>query len=269
MDSQKWIVEGPQTIELDGAVRRLKVSLVGGHLDVIGHDEPTVRIEVHSLSGKGLRVEVEGDQLVVDHPQLAWDNWLEVFASFRGTARADVSLLVPRDLEVRIGVVSAQALVSGLNAEGSVSTVSGGVIVEGVSGDLQLNSVAGELTAHDHYGRITAHTVSGDVTVAGELFGFTGDTVSGSVFLDVDGSPDEIRVNTVSGAVTARLAAEIATRYRINTVGGRVHLDDTEVRPGPFSGPYTGGYGELAGRFLDFVASTVSGPVSVLHTVRA
>lgn len=264
---EKWIIDEPQTIELDRTVRRLTVRLAGGHLDVIGHDEPTARIEVHGVGGRDLRVTVKGDELVVDHPQLGWDNWLDVLTSFRGRMTADVAILVPRDLEVKIGVVSAQTLISGLDAEGSVSTVSAPVIVEGVSGDLSLHSVSGELTAHDHYGRIIAHSISGDMTLTGELFGVTADTVSGSVFLDATGSPDRFRINTVSGGVTARLGAEVGTQYRITTVSGRLQLDDQEIRG--LNGTWSGRFGELSGSFLDATVNTVSGDISVLHAVRA
>ncbi|MEJ1230155.1 MAG: hypothetical protein WDM88_05315 [Galbitalea sp.] len=53
-------------------MRRLKVALVRGQVDIVGHDEPTTRVEVHSVSGKELRVALDGDSLEVDHPQLRW-----------------------------------------------------------------------------------------------------------------------------------------------------------------------------------------------------
>ena len=57
-----------------------------------------------------------------------------------------------------------------------------------------------------HRGDIVSHTVSGDVTVSGEIKRFRSDAVSGEVFLDVTGIPDEVRVKSVSGNVTVRLA---------------------------------------------------------------
>jgi hypothetical protein len=63
------------------------------------------------------------------------------------------------------------------------------------------------------------------------------------------------------------LRADLPTRYRINTISGRLQLDETEVRG--VNGTYSSKYGELNGTFLDFTANTVSGAVSVLHAVRA
>lgn len=266
MAQEKWLIDGAKTIDVDN-VRKLKVGLVAGQVNVIGHDETYARIEVHSVTGKELLVQVDGDTLEIDHAQLRWDNFIDVFKSFRGSARVDVTITVPRDIALKFGVVSATALVTGLTAEASVSTVSGDVVVDGLYGDLQLNAVSGELSVRGHYGKINAHTISGDITASGEIMAFSGDTVSGDVFLDIQGTPDEVKLNTISGSITVRLEEGVPAQYKINTVSGRLQLDDSEIRG--VRGSYTGKYGDLDRRWLEFRANTVSGSISVLHQVSA
>ncbi len=174
-----------------------------------------------------------------------------------------LSILVPRDVALKFGVVSANALISGLRGDATISTVSGDLVVDGVEGDITLNSVSGELAVRNHVGRIGAHTVSGDITASGEITKFNSDGVSGEVFLDVQGGPDEIRANTVSGNITARLEDGFAADYRINTVSGRIQLDDTAITG--VRGSYSGKYGTLEGGWLEFRANTVGGNVAVLH----
>lgn len=262
----KWLLDGPRTIDVEG-IRRLKVALIRGQVDIIGHDEPGARVEVHSVRGRDLKVSVVGDTLEIDHPQLRWDNWIEAFTSFTGTASADVSIVVPRKVALKLGVVSATGLISGLHDDASISTVSGELTLDGMRGDLQLNSVSGELAVRDHVGRITAHTVSGDITASGEVRSFSCDGVSAEIMLDITGVPDEIKVNTVSGNVTARLDAAAATSYSISTVSGRLQLDDTRITN--IRGRYTAKHGELDRRWTDFRVNGVSADVSVLHTARA
>jgi DUF4097 and DUF4098 domain-containing protein YvlB len=266
MAEEKWLVEGEKTIDL-GPITRLKVSLVAGQVDIIGHDEPTTRVEVHSVSGKGLKVVRDGESLVIDHPQLNWDNFIEVFKSFRGTAKADVSIMVPRAVALKLGVVSASALVSGLTEDATLSTVSGELALDSMRADVRLNAVSGEIAVSNHTGDVSLSTVSGDVTAAGEIPRFTADSVSGRVFLDLNGTPDEVRVNTVSGAVTTRLAPGTAAQYRINTVGGRIHLDDSDISG--TRGAFTGRYGSLDKSWTDIRVNTVGGDISVLHAVKA
>jgi Putative adhesin len=262
MAEEKWLIEGPKVIDL-GVVRKLKVALVRGQVDIVGHDEPTTRVEVHSVAGKELRIAIDGDSLEIDHPQLRWDNFIDVFRSFRGSASADVSILVPRDVALRFGVVSASALISGLRGDATISTVSGDLVIDGLEGDITLNSVSGELAVQGHVGKIAAHTVSGDVTLSGRIHSLTCDGVSSDVFLDVQGAPDLIKVNTVSGSVTARLEEGYGADYRINTVSGRIQLDDASVTG--VRGTYTGKYGTLERNWLELRANTVSGNISVLH----
>jgi DUF4097 and DUF4098 domain-containing protein YvlB len=266
MAQEKWLVDGPKVIDV-GLIRTLKVSLVGGQVDIVGHDEPGARVEVHSVAGKDLKISVDGDTLEIDHPELRWDNFLDAFRTFRSSARADVSIMVPRDVALKFGVVSASALISGLRTDANISTVSGDVVIDGLSGELRLNSVSGEVSARDHTGPIYAHLVNSAITATGHVSEFTSDSVTGDVFLDLAGTPSAIRINTVSGNVTVRLESDVPAEYKINTVSGRLHLDDSDVRG--VRGAFTGKFGTLDKTWLEFRANTVSGDISLMHAVTA
>jgi DUF4097 and DUF4098 domain-containing protein YvlB len=266
MTQERWILNpgDSRTIDFE-VVRKLKVSLIAGRVDVIGHDEPTARVEVSNVTGKELKITIDGDTLEVDHPQWRWDNFIDVFRSWRGKARADVTILVPRDVELKLGVVSAIALVSGLVTDAKLNTVSGEITADGIVGDLDLNTVSGELTARDHRGEVYAHTVSGDITVSGSVTKLSVDGVSANIYLDVFGTPFEVKSNSVSGDLTMRLDENVGVRYRINTVSGVAHLDGTTVIKGSMGKTYTSQTGSLEGKWLDVSASSVSGNVSVIR----
>ncbi|MFF2053607.1 DUF4097 domain-containing protein [Leifsonia sp. NPDC058194] len=268
MAQEKWLIQPGETRTIDvELVRTLKVGFIGGQIDIIGHDEPGARIEVHTVQGRDLKITVDGDRLEIDHPQLRWDNFIEVFKSMRSNAKADVSVLVPRDVVLKFGVVSATALIAGLRSDARLSTVSGDVVADGLVGDIELNSVSGELSVRDHHGRINAHTVSGDVTVSGTIPKLAVDGVSGDVMADISGTPDEVAINTVSGDSTIRIPEAIGARYRANTVSGRVQLDNVVV-VGSVGKGYSGTTGSLDGSWVDINVNTVSGAVSVLRSSR-
>lgn len=268
MAQEKWLIQPGESRTIDvELVRTLKVGFIGGQIDIIGHDEPGARIEVHTVQGRDLKVTIDGDRLEIDHPQLRWDNFIEVFKSMRSNAKADVSVLVPRDVALKFGVVSATALISGLRSDARLSTVSGDVVADGLVGDIELNSVSGELSVRDHTGRINAHTVSGDATVSGTIPKLSVDGVSGDVMADISGTPDEIAINTVSGDSTIRIPEAIGARYRANTVSGRVQLDNVVV-VGSVGKGYTGTTGSLDGSWVDINVNSVSGAVSVLRSTR-
>jgi len=266
MSLEKWLVQAGESkvIDLD-VVRSVKIALVGGQIDVIAHDEPTARVEVHSVSGRPLKVSMDGDRLEIDHIQLRWDSIVEVVKGLgRRGDRADVSLLVPRGVALKFDTVSADGLVSGLHSDARVSTVGGDVVVDGLHGDIDVNTVHGELSVRNHTGRVAAHTVSGDVTAAGALTRFTVDGVSGSVFVDAEGTPDEIQANTVSGDLTVRIDEGLGARYRINTVSGTLQLDGSVVR-GTFGRGYTSTTGSLDSKWVDIAANSVTGDVVVVR----
>lgn len=263
MAQEKWLVEqGPKTIDV-GSIRTLKVGLIGGRIDVIGHDEPGARVEIHSMTGKDLKVSIDGDTLEIDHAQFRWDSIIESFSRFTGKASAEVSVYVPRDVALKFGVITASGLIAGLVTDATVNTVSGDLVIDGLSGHLTLNSVSGELNVRDHTGRITAQTVGGDVTVDGAIERFSANTVGGDVFADLRGSADELKVNTVGGNVTVRLPAGLPVQYKISTAAGRVQLDDTSYAG--VRGQFTARHGLLDQHWLDFRANTVGGDVTAMH----
>ncbi|AMB60197.1 DUF4097 family beta strand repeat-containing protein [Microterricola viridarii] len=265
MAIEKWLIQpgDSKVIDLE-LVRKLKVSLIGGKIDVLAHDEPGARVEVHSVTSKELKVEIDGDTLEIDHPQLRWDNFIDAFKGFKGSAKAEVSVLVPRDVAVKLGVVSASALVSGFATDAKVSTVTGDIVIDHVIGDLDANTVNGEVSVGHHTGRINVNTVSGDVVASGAITRFHADGVSGNMILDVVGTPAEVNTNTVSGDLTVRMDSGRGERYRVNTVAGTVFLDDTNFK-GTLGKGFERVIGDLSGSWLDLQANSVSGNISIVR----
>ncbi|UOQ87873.1 hypothetical protein MUN74_11235 [Agromyces endophyticus] len=265
MTIEKWVITPGESRVIDlELVRKLKVSLIGGKVDLIAHDEPGARVEVSKVSGKDLLVTIDGDALEVDHPQLRWDNFIDAFKGWANNAKAEVSILAPRDVVLKLGVVSGDALVAGFDGDAKLSTVSGELVVDDHDGDLELSSVSGELSVGNHTGRITAHSVSGDIVATGTITVFNADTVAGDMIVDAFGTPSRIDTNTVSGDLTVRFDPGAGARYRVNTVGGTVLIDDVTMK-GVLGKGFERVTGELAGRWLDFGANSVSGSISIMR----
>lgn len=269
MTLEKWIIHPGETRVIDiETVTRLKVGLVGGQIDILAHDEPGVRIEVHAVTIKDLRIEVTGDSIEIDHPQLRWDNFLEVFRNFgSGGPKAEISVAVPRTVALNLGVVSASALVSGLANDTRLNTVSGDIIVDGLTGDLAVNAVSGDVQVRELIGALSANSVSGDIAATGEVRKASIDTVSGSMVVDSTGRVSQVSLNTVSGTSTIRIDEGHPANYVVRSVSGRVQVDGV-VRSGTGAGPTTnfaGSIGELSGSFVDVRANSVSGDITVLR----
>lgn len=264
--TEKWLIAPGEERVIDiASATRLKVGLVGGQVDVIAHDEPGIRIEVSGVTVKDLRIESDGTQIEIDHPQLGWDNFLEVFRNFgSGGPRAEVSVAVPRSIALNLGVVSAGALISGLTNDARLNTVSGDVIVDTHSGDLTLNSVSGDVQVRDLTGAANANSVSGDVALTGSIRKATVDTVSGNIWVDAAGAVGTINLNTVSGNSTIRLEETLPANYVLRSMNGRMLVDGVDRgNSGPTN--YTGSTGELAGSFVDVRSNSVSGDTTVLR----
>lgn len=268
MTLEKWIIHPGETRVIDiEDVHALKIGLVGGQIDVVGHDEPDTRIEVHNVTIKDLRIEATGDRVEIDHPQLRWDNFLEVFRNFgSGGPKAEISVAVPRHVALTLGVVSASALVTGLTSDAKLNTVSGDVIVDGLQGEVTVNAVSGDVHLRELTGSLSANSVSGDVAATGALSKATIDTVSGAMVVDSAGPVHQINLNTVSGNSTIRLDESLPANYVMRSVSGRMQVDGVDRSgSGSVTTSYAGSTGELSGTFVDVRANSVTGDVTVLR----
>ncbi|WP_083586785.1 DUF4097 family beta strand repeat-containing protein [Agrococcus sp. Marseille-P2731] len=259
--TERWTIgEGEsRVIDID-AVRALRVGIVGGSVDIIGHDEPTARVEVHRVEGRDLTVTLEQGRLSISHPKVSWDDvWESVKALVGVRARVELSIVVPRQVALSLGQVGASALVTGLRDRASLGTVSGAIQVESHTGDLDLNTVSGDIEVSGGAGRLSVHGVSASVTASGALEAIGIDTVSGDVLLDVHGSPRSISANSVSGDVTVRIDAGQGVRATTRTVSGRGAIAGVAM-------PKRGGREVVDGaNAFDFSASTVSGDITVVR----
>ena len=275
----QWRIDKPQSLDLTG-VRRLDVRVVAGSVDVVGRpdpaanpdgsaergvaDEGAAHLEVTRVDGT-LIVTLEGDTLTIAHERLSWGGLLD-WVSTNRKASADVSISLPAACPVELGVVSADAVVSGIVSPVKVKSVSGSVTLDGVRSDISAQTVSGDLEARGLSGSLHFTTVSGDLTVVDGTSGrVRAETVSGQVTLDLDIPADSsIDMSSVSGDLTVRLPGTAGLTVTAKTMSGGMDSAfeglTTERKPGRISmqGQVGTGDGQLR-------AKTVSGDVTLLR----
>ena len=267
MPTESWVVGGPQIIEVE-QVDSLRVQLVGGRVDVVVHDDPAetgVRIEVHSVSGNPLEVLLADGELRVGYSftLVGWEAFVQKFRTLRDQDSADVHIAVPRTIAVKLGTVTAEGLLAGVQHDASVSTVSGSIVTDSTRGALSANAVSGEIVVRGHTGDLTLNSVSGDLTAAGDLARVHANTVAGALVLDVSAGTPSIGATTVSGDVTVRLPLGRGVNVEARSVTGRVVVDGHDYKsplPGQTKVDLRSGDGAC------FVSTTsVSGHLTVLR----
>lgn len=234
MATESWVVAGPQIIEVE-QVASLRVQLVAGRVDVVAHDDPErrdARIEVHSVDGRPLEVTLRDGELAVGYSFTlgGWEAFLDKFRTFQGRDRVEVHIAVSRGIAVRLGTVSADGLLAGLEQDAGVSTVSGQLVTDSTRGALSVNTVSGDAVVRAHDGDLTLNTVSGDLTCSGLLSRVNANTVSGSLVLDVSRSASSIATTSVSGDLTLRLPATCGVKVEARSATGRVVVDGRDHR---------------------------------------
>jgi hypothetical protein len=267
IDMAQWRIDRPQSLDLEG-VRRLEVRMVAGNVDVVGRTEDAdagaAQVEVSDVDGP-LTVSLENGTLTIVHERLTWGGLLDWVGNRK--ASATVSVSVPADCPVELGVVSADAIVSGIVADRTaVKSVSGDVTLDGVRSDITAQTVSGDLETRQLTGTLRFTTVSGDLTVvSGASDAVKAETVSGDLTLDLEPTRGgRIDLSSVSGDVTVRMPETVGLTVDVKTMSGRLDSafsgTHTERKPGKAS--LHGQVGDGDGRLS---AKTVSGDITLLR----
>ncbi|MFF2013692.1 DUF4097 domain-containing protein [Streptomyces sp. NPDC058195] len=267
MPVSTWAVAEPQKLTFDDPVTSLDVRVVGGTVNVVGTDEPDARLEVTSLDGPPLIVTLEDGALTVAYEDLPWQDFLKWFDRGARQRRAVVSLAVPAGSAVKVGVVGAGAVVSGIRGRTDVRGVTGDTTLVGLVGPVLADTVSGSVEAQSVAGALRFHSVSGDLTVIeGAGAAVKAESVSGNMVLDLDptGKPTDIRLTTVSGEIAIRLPHPADATVEANTASGSVSNGFADLR---VSGQWgtkkiTGTLGDGTGKLR---ATTVSGSIALLR----
>jgi hypothetical protein len=267
MTESTWEVAEPKKLAFDEPVTALNVRVVSGTVNVVGTDEGSARLEVSQIEGPPLIVTQQGSTLTVAHEGLPWKGflkWLDRKSPHRG---AVVSLAIPADSAVEVGVVSAGAVVSGIRGRTDVRGVTGDTTLVGLSGPVRANTVSGSLEAQSVTGDLRYTSVSGDLTVIeGAGSSVRAESVSGDMVIDIDpaGNPTDIRLATVSGEVAIRLPHLTDAQVEANTARGAVSnaFEDLRVSGQWGAKKITGTLGAGTGTLR---ATTVTGSIALLR----
>ncbi|MCZ7458034.1 DUF4097 family beta strand repeat-containing protein [Streptomyces sp. WMMC940] len=265
MPDSTWEVAEPTKLTFDEPVTSLNVRIVNGTVNVVGTDESSARLEVSEIEGPPLVVTRTGSTVSVAYDDVPWKGFLKLLDRKGWHRHAVVSLAVPADAAVEVGVVGAGAVVSGIRGRTDVRGVSGDTTLVGLSGTVRAETVSGSLEAQAVTGDLRFHSVSGDLTVIeGAGSSVRADSVSGDMAIDLDGTPTDIRLTSVSGEVAIRLPHPADARVEANTASGAVSnaFEDLRVSGQWGAKKITGTLGAGSGSLR---ATTVSGSIALLR----
>ncbi|MFI9118193.1 DUF4097 family beta strand repeat-containing protein [Streptomyces bikiniensis] len=270
----EWSVTEPTKLAPADPVTRLRIRIVNGAVNVVGTDEDSARVEISEVDGPPLLVSQDGSTLTVGYEDLQWKHVLKLFDRKEYRRRAVVSVAVPAGVDVEVGVVGAEAVVSGIRGRTEVRGVSGDTTLLGLSGPVRAESVSGSLEAQSVTGALHANSMTGDVTVIEGTGGSVrAETISGDMVVDLDpagldGPPADIRLSSVSGEVAVRLPHPADARVEASTTSGSVSNAFEDLRVGGQWGAktVTGTLGSGRGTLK---ATTVSGSIALLRRPEA
>ncbi|MEU3611504.1 DUF4097 family beta strand repeat-containing protein [Streptomyces sp. NPDC006872] len=262
----EWSVAEPRKLSFDEPVHELHVRIVDGTVNVVGTDEGSARLEVSRIEGPPLVVSHRDGNLTVAYEDLPWKGFLKWLDRKGWRRSAVVSLAVPAGTRVEVGVVSAGAVVSGIDGRAEVKGVNGDTTLVGLAGPVRADTVSGNVEAQALTGDLRFNSVSGDLTVVEAGSSVKADSVSGSMIVDLDPTsrPTNIDLTSVSGEIAIRLPHPADARVEANTASGSVSnaFEDLRVSGQWGAKRITGRLGAGTGRLK---ATTVSGSIALLR----
>ncbi|MEU6146293.1 DUF4097 family beta strand repeat-containing protein [Streptomyces sp. NPDC047081] len=262
----EWSLAEPRKLTFEEPVRELHVRIVNGTVNVVGTEEGSARLEVSQIEGPPLVVTQQGGTLTVAYDDLPWKGFLKWLDRKGWRRSAVVSLAVPTETRVEVGVVGAAAVVSGIDGHAEVKGVTGDTTLVGLTGRVRADTVSGNVEAQALRGDLRFNSVSGDLTVVEAGSSVKADSVSGSMIVDLDPAsrPTDINLTSVSGEIAIRLPHPADAEVEANTASGTVSnaFEDLRVSGQWGAKRITGRLGSGNGSLK---ATTVSGSIALLR----
>ncbi len=199
-----------------------------------------------------------------------------------GEARLHIK--VPKDSELHLTTVSADATVGGVNGAQRLNAVSGDVTTEIAAGNLELKTVSGDvkIKGHGQPAQLRVTTVSGDVHLEHGAGDLETTTVSGTLVVSLDTARSvharttsgdmhfdarmtrgaSFEASTVSGDLSVRASAEGGYAYEVSTFSGDISdcFGGQKAEKGIVGHSMSGSRGEGAGHMR---LKTMSGDVQL------
>jgi len=258
----RWTVDAPTRCDFDD-VTALQVRLIDGTVAVLATDD-SPSVVVSGIHGRPLQVSYEDGALTIGYEVLSWERLLDWLNPVHDSAA--ITITVPADCPIQLGVVSASAVVCGLNSGAAVKGVSGEITLDGVAGHVQADTVSGALDGRDIDGTVCFKSVSGGLTLAdGALTLLEADSINGQIAADVSlDASGRMRISTISGDVTVRLPADSDARVRLHSTSGNVRSEFDALRTSMSPGSHTVS-GNVGGGSGNVSVNSVSGAVTLLR----
>ena len=203
----------------------LRVSNIRGSVDVKPGDEGVITVVAvkHLDSGDADETEIvvkqldDGQVVVETRYQKSGLGWLGV----NRPCKVDYVIRTPVACSVKMGCVSSEASIQGLEGEFVFTTVSGSMALKELSGPVKFSNVSGKVAAEEIVGPLKMDTVSGQVRVAkSQLPSVNGSTVSGHVTLQTPLTEGPYKFNSVSGHLTLVTPEDTGCNVQISSLSG-------------------------------------------------
>lgn len=253
---------------------RIEISNAKGSVAVSGWDRAEIAITGTLGDGaRPLKIEGSGSDLRIKVEAGDKQGWFSWGADSRMGA-SDLEVKVPKSASLKIGVVSANVTLSGVDgASLDVESVSGKLRLDSGAREVDVDSVSGNVELVGTAGKAHVETVSGGIRTRGLGGRIKYETVSGDVDAE-HGNYRELDASTVSGDVTLRGEPSTDARIDIESMSGSVRLYIPEsfparLRASSFSGTIRSDFGQVKreeygpGSSLDASIGQASGQVSI------
>jgi hypothetical protein len=254
----------------------VEVSNTSGSVEVTGWDR--AEVSVHGEIGDGVER--------VDVTSTPGRTLIKVVLPGHSGRDGDAKLHIhiPRDSELHLATVSADANVSGVQGAQRVNAVSGDVSTEIAGSDLELKTVSGDvkIKGHGQSARLHVSTVSGDVHLEHGAGDLEISSVSGTLVVTLDTARSlharttsgDLRfagkltrgasfdAASVSGDLNVRAGADGGYAYEVSTFSGDIHdcFDAKRDKSGIVGHSIAGSRGEGSGHMR---LKTMSGDIEI------
>lgn len=220
-----------QTLAIPENVDEIIIDVPNGNIDIVGKDvnsaevKGTIRVdavnrdEADQLLGDIFTVKIVGNQAII-----RIDEKRSIFNgnSFNNLLKANLEIIIPKDLEADIRLINGDIAASNLEGSGVIEGVNGKIAFDHAKGNYEVKTVNGEIRIEDLVGDLEAKTVNGEIDAINTIGSLNLGTTNGEITAASSQLAGDWDISTVNGEISIQIPSNADANIKAKSSLGKV-----------------------------------------------
>lgn len=237
IDGESYSVDVNTTLSIPDNVTEVSIEAANGDFKVTGKETDSLNVsgiitvisedneEAANKLEDILSVKIVGNRAIINIEDSDNKFWFG-----NNIPKADLNIVVPEDLYLKMNIVNGDIEVDTMLASGEIENINGDVIINNSDGEFDTSTINGKIYANNNKGKIAAETTNGLINIEEIIGELNLKTTNGDIQVSSSTINNDWKISTLNGKITLEVPtnadAKISADSDVSNVVGNIQWTD-------------------------------------------